>query len=236
MRAITRKTGERGPATSHDPIAWTESSGALWVREPLDTGWSVAYRYVVVDGSLAVAQVIVYPEGLEFPPNAADPLGPDVVPGGGLTARTLRKLTVSDAQALAQLALSQSDGDPGWRGVFQALLDDAFAPLVDGGRSRSPRRRGEARLRSLALVAARYVHLARQSGAQVNVRLAAELGVTPSQVRDRIYEARHADLLTSAPGQGRPGGALTKRAEALLERIADGSVDDPHGGPRSDDH
>ena len=233
MRAITRKTGERGPTSPRDRIAWTESSGALWVREPLLTGWSVAYRYVAAAGSLAVAQVVVYPEELEFPPNADSPLGPDVVPDGGLTARALRKLRVSDAQALAQLALAEGNADSGWQSVFRDLLDDAFAPLLDSGRSGSVRQRGEARLRTLATVAARYVQLAREMGAQVNVRLAAELGLTPSQVRDRIYEARNAGLLTSAPGQGRPGGALTEKAEALLERMVDGSAGEPPSSPRS---
>ena len=51
----------------------------------------------------------------------------------------------------------------------------------------------------------------------INQQIAKHMKVSPSKVRDMIYQARHRGLLSNAPAQGKKGGTLTAKAKTLLQ-------------------
>lgn len=77
-----------------------------------------------------------------------------------------------------------------------------------------PQRRGRDD-RAYAVVAANYVERVAARSPHPVEDVAAALFLSPSQVRNLLYEARRRDLLTRA-GRGRAGGHLTDKARDLL--------------------
>lgn len=205
---------------------------ALWWTEPIDDRWTAAYRYVLQDGALVVAEVRVFPDdtpvlrlraraqmlGLPFEGFwSGDVLGSEEaaasVPRGGLTARKLRQLHLRGANAMTDryaVTIRKSYGDDGE--LFEA---DLLAALDEIGEE--PRRPGRAgRPDSFyAQVASTYVR-AQEAGSSRPTKDAAEaLGLKQSYVRDVLHDARERGLLTKTL-PGRAGGRLTAKARRLL--------------------
>jgi len=69
------------------------------------------------------------------------------------------------------------------------------------------------------MTAALYVDACQQDPRHANREVAQRLGIPVEHVRDRIYAARIAGLLTAGPGRGRAGGHLTPKAREALAAI-----------------
>jgi hypothetical protein len=107
---------------------------------------------------------------------------------GGLAARQLRSIDLGGAAVAASQGASLPAGAV-WTGPFTYML-------------KTPR------LVRLARVALFY-HLAVAEGdRRPNERVAAQFGLTASQVRDLVHEARYEGLLTASPGRGKAGGSI----------------------------
>ncbi len=90
-----------------------------------------------------------------------------------------------------------------WYGAIDKLRS---APAGQGNRKRR-----------LAETAALYVRAVADGVLAVNEHVAKIQGRPAYAVRDDIYAARQAGLLTPAPKQGRPGGHLTRAAIDILK-------------------
>jgi hypothetical protein len=70
-----------------------------------------------------------------------------------------------------------------------------------------------------AAIAQTYVHALR-SGSRTPIEMVAKARrLSVAQARDLVHRARIYDFLTKATKQGRAGGALTPKAEALLKTL-----------------
>ena len=141
--------------------------------------------------------------------------------GVDLTAQFLRALPLGQAIAAARAAISAKA--VGAIETFEAVNAALHQPVEPGAsvvrlaegihQSKRPGRRGRPDV-ELARLAARYVELL-ATGPGVP-RLAKERLFTEAYVRALLGRARTRGLLTKAP-PGRPGGALTDKALALLQ-------------------
>jgi hypothetical protein len=130
---------------------------------------------------------------------------PDDAPA--ITSRRVRELPVGALHLAAQAAARQAGrllgatvDAPDWPAVFRA--------------ERRPGRRGRPDV-FYAGLSAEYVGLLDTT--RPVATMAERRGISASQVRNLLAEARRRDLLTH-PGQGRARGALTDRAVALLRK------------------
>lgn len=134
-----------------------------------------------------------------------------------VTARLLRRVAWGQYESVARqrirreaAAYGAAPAEPGQRAGEDVSYMSAIAR--DFASAPRPGRRGRGDV-AYAAVAATYVG---SLGAGRAVQLtASELGYSPSQVRNLLYEARRRGLLTDSPA-GREGGELTDKARALL--------------------
>lgn len=126
------------------------------------------------------------------------------VPGEMLTARQLRSVPVGELHdyAVGQLrvVVSRSRSMSGWADTFTA--------------EHHPGRQGRPDAFYAALSASYVERLAAESRAPIR-DLADAAGLSSSQVRNLLYEARRRELLSTSP-KGRAGGELTEKAKRLL--------------------
>lgn len=133
------------------------------------------------------------------------------LPPGGVTSRLLRRLPLGelvaavrkDLLSVAQY-LSRQDGPD-------------YAEVADNAErfARRPGRRGR-KDRDYAEIAAAYVEILATNDRKPVETLASRTFLSPSQLRNVLYEARRRDLLTKSP-PGRPGGQLTEKCHRILE-------------------
>lgn len=177
-------------------------------------GWQV--RLVLTQAGL-VESICLEPrttKGLlrRFPPGHPEAL-PDTtspLPAGGVTSRLLRRLPLGEiVEAVrSDLRLTARTVRPhGRAGSLMAHNAEQFA--------RRPGRAGRSD-RDYAEVAAAYVAILATSDPKPVEMLAAQTFLSPSQIRNVLYEARRRELLTKAP-PGRPGGQLTEKCRRILE-------------------
>ena len=192
------------------------------VAERVDAQWTAEYSLVVQGDSLIVSEVRIYPsaydEGARLGMTSdgyAIPLDGTAIPRGGITSRATRLIRpprairslLSDPQAVIMLGVGGGD----WR----AAAEKATAMIENRSLPRRER---------LAVVAALYAHGIAEQGGRINARIAdafREAGVerTASQVRDDVYAARSAGLLSEGGGHGRAAGELTDKALRILDEL-----------------
>ncbi len=189
-----------------------------WVEEPLPGGWIAAFRILPdPDGSPTVAELRVFPDHARRSAGRWAPEHPMVnarehVPRGGLTSRLLREIKVPGAVLFTQRLMDEYA--KGWAALGADAVSELFEPhgLTDEGP-----KRGRPPLSDLELArAARIYERAVKDGQPID-RVREELGVSEDTARKRVGMARKRGLLTEAP-PGRPGGRLTPKAKALLDR------------------
>jgi hypothetical protein len=131
---------------------------------------------------------------------------------GGISARFLKRVTLSEhyEQAAGVLSvLPQYAIVPGSSHTWANWL----TPMKKAKQLRGPQR-----VEMLAAVANDYVRAYQQHGGGVNRAVAERMGLTITQVRDRVYAARQAGLLEPEKvGRGQPGGRLTDKARDVLK-------------------
>lgn len=148
--------------------------------------------------------------------------------GQPVTARVLRKLSPAKAaleglSGLRGLDVNSRGQGRGWGRMMEALSgapwsDSALWRLVDPADGVQHLTREE----RLALVALAYRVSLDAGDQRVNVYIAKSFGIETAQACELVRAARHAGLLTSAPGdtgnerRGRVEGELTPKAEQLL--------------------
>jgi hypothetical protein len=146
---------------------------------------------------------------------------PGPTPAGGITTRMLRRIPLGDiaagvrasgnqalgiSQSAAQRALPEDSTTLGW---IADALESRLTKVPRPGR----RGRGD---QDYALVAYLYVKALDSEPTHPVKEVAEQLDLTPSRVRDMLYEARTRELLERPSGQGVPGGRLTAKGLELL--------------------
>ena len=165
---------------------------------PRGPGWKIRAFLQRLEGQFVVTRLCVEPIDESAPP-------------GGIGQRLLRVVPGDLARVLA-------DND---QTVAKNLGLDELATIAGGdaaarelASNRHPGRRGR-RDEFYAEWAAKYVSKCATSSSP-NADLAAEHGYSVHTITDFVRKARERDLLTDGP-KGRPGGALTQKAMALLD-------------------
>ena len=212
-----------------------------WAVDKLGDAWIVALRLTIQDGEPVIAEARIFPNDPNDSDYRADlpgvPAGigqramtgewthdRSVVPRGGLTARLIRRVRTGDGlsatirEKLRHIndgfrpvgedtpSLVGLAGGPGWDAVIRRIQQQ---PPV-----------GVSRVQRLAMTAALYVTACQQDPGHANREVAQRLGIPVEHVRDRIYAARIAGLLTGGPGRGRAGGRLTPEGHEVLAALA----------------
>jgi hypothetical protein len=178
--------------------------------------WWIAYGSLVYaeDGSLVIGSFSIAPQSLSLSESG------DVFLG--VTADLLR--VVSPARIIADAVRYLRTTATLIEGIERFLPEAPRAPEVQ---KEALRRIEAARIRpqrvpddEIAALAARYVTLYRRGNRRPTAQLAAEFGLTATQVRDRVHRARH-ELGFLTPGkQGRAGAEPTPK---LLARWSPGT-------------
>lgn len=146
----------------------------------------------------------------------------------GISGRLLRQIPLGIVQSRASEFMSELFDLEPFEGFSRAthaqdLIDWGFAEEKSSSRER-PRRLGAGRPDLFyAQLAAEYVTCVESGSRRPAADLAAKHeDLSPAQVADAIHTARHKrGLLTRTTKQGRPGGHLTQKAEALLSEAED---------------
>lgn len=200
--SISLPVADRGkgvPATVvHDDLPGWQ------IRLVLDQDGSV--ESVCIEPRTTAGRLKRYPPGHpKATPDVTSPLPP-----GGVTSRLLRRLPLGELvdAVRSQLAeTAQHVEHHGRAGRQAAASAEAFA--------RRPGRAGRGD-RDYAEVAEMYVSILATGDLKPVETLAAEMFLSPSQIRNVLYEARRRGLLTKA-APGRAGGRLTDECRRILE-------------------
>lgn len=180
-----------------------------WLVHPDLPGWMVVLlvdRFGQVE-SLTIKPVVTMGNGLQRDDQTAGP-----TPHGGVTTRLLRRIQLgvllswvkADVAAIGE-SLAQFPRD-GMLGSMLSATQDFTSRPGRAGRDDY----------DYAVMADRYVALLNSGHLNAAAALAGQLHLSPSQVRNVLYEARRRDLLTKSP-PGKAGGQLTDKARRLLE-------------------
>ena len=183
-------------------LPWTLERGHETVlTASLGDGWQGQAFYVEQGGELVVRELRIAPAG-------------EKVPGGGVTASTLRRLRLDDLRAaLAEHA----------RSIREHMGDAALAPsglLGRHGLAQLAEEASEPAPRDdlyFARIAARYAELVEQGNKRPAPTIARELDHPKSYVEHAIRRARITGLLTPTT-RGRAAGRLTPKARRILAR------------------
>lgn len=174
--------------------------------------WKTAYRMMLKDGELVVAEVRVYPRDAPgaYVQTGAGEWSGDVssLPKGGLPQVRLRQVRIGEARKRIAREIDS------WRREAGSELDQQLTARGIPVEAFVPRRTRE-RQRYLAEVARSYVMFVESGSRSPVVQLANELGVTRDRARDVLHDIRRAKLLTS-PRKGVAGGQLTEKARQIL--------------------
>ena len=197
----------------------------VWFEVPLEGNWQtapwrVAYRVRPSGDRVVVAEVRVFPHlGSPGAPPGEWNVETGVVPEGGMPARLIRDGLV--------LGTHIHDWLPAFLNrtrkrypffIFKELEQLGYPAKVRKGPGARAGRGSKGRTdRELAELAAVYV-TKRGERAQV-AATAEEVGLPTTAVRDALHKAREKGVLTPTQ-QGRAGGELTPRAEALLRQAS----------------
>ena len=142
-------------------------------------------------------------------------------PTGDLRGRMIRLLAPGAALAAGLEALRAFGADPRLGGAASFLADwagvDLPALIADLEARALAAQAPDRRRLALVATAARYIDALDRGDRRPVATVAAELGLRPIQVRDRLSFAREQGLLERSGGQGRAGGRLTPKARAILE-------------------
>jgi hypothetical protein len=202
-----------------------------WVEIPLDDDWTSVARLAAQGGQLVVAELRLFPNEPDrrrrdtWSAALLGPLAP--VPRGGLTVATVRKARLGDYRRRTRQILEQIRKQYGTTGA--ALTVEALGLPPDAQSMTRPRaaRAGTLPDAFYARLAAEYVRLIERGSRRPVVELATRHRLRPAQMRDRIHEARERGLLTLGY-QGRPGGVVTPRAQAMLRTRTNPRARRPH--------
>ncbi len=194
---------------------------AAWLETNLNSEWRAAYRLVVQGGEPVIAELRIFPR-------EAGPREPGTwrgewlgvrapVPRGGLMARTLRRLRPGIVPAqLGEIldALSARFGPSLFEadGLMGRLELPANRPPASARRGRTPL--PDAFYASLAHS---YVRALRAGTRQPVEAVAKKRKLSLARVRDLLHKARVRGFLTFPSKQGRAGGMLTPKAQAVLK-------------------
>lgn len=180
---------------------WRVGGMSRFSADPANESWVTAEKdrlrvtmsYRSVGGALVCNNVKV--EALD----GSELTAPDVrkPPLGGLIGAGMRILAATPSPGRVPEADAPS---PWYRGVLDQMEGRAAGPVTD---------------ETYAQLAEHYVALAGRGVRKPVAVLSSASGLTESQVRERLREARKRELLTSA-GQGRVGGKLTSKAQKIL--------------------
>jgi hypothetical protein len=192
---------------------------SVWYETPIDDTWMAAYRLAQQAGHIVVAEIRVFPLEPERPRLSstgaglwsAELLGDMAkVPREGLSARVLRKVRMGEHTMMADEALES------WRslGILKGMSGLADTARMTKLEAPTRGRPGHPPLHYARLARTYAAAVARKSPRPTEV-VAARHRLTLGHARDLIHKARVRGFLTTTI-KGRPAGALTPKAKALL--------------------
>jgi hypothetical protein len=180
-----------------------EGVAELWFDERIGDWWA-SYRLLADEGGVPiVGEIRIYPYATSSAPGGDRWTG--FVPAGGIPATVLRRVT-------ARAPFSPND----WRRLMKR---HPAAPLIQVAAKvdLSAHRAGQTVPPALlAKVADTYVECCIDKPKSPITVAARRLNLSPRYVKFILGRAREEGYLTSL-GRGRSGGAITKKATALLE-------------------
>jgi hypothetical protein len=188
-------------------------SGRITCEVPIEgaSGWYVSAVFLPQEQELVMAELKVFPGPREDDRRAhrrkpgdwsGHPDALEGLPEGGVSARLLRRIRLTDLQQLVAATLTDgTDAAP----TVSGLGADVVVP---GATGRSDRYYAE--------WAFAYAKKLAEGSRSPIKELAAEHGKTQGQVRDLIHDARVRGLL-SKERQGRAAGSLTPKAIDVLK-------------------
>jgi hypothetical protein len=196
--------------------------GQEWIHAPLDNDWLAWFRLESQDGFPVIAEVRVVPRDDSKTGTESEALNATKVsaPPGGITTRHLRALRPGEVMEFisrtAQIAGMLSKMElPEELSHLKAFADSMRARYHRAARTKRKReRKPDAFFAELAQ--AYTSRLAAQSRRPV-ADLSEKFNMPAPRLRDAIHEARKRGLLAPVQ-QGRPGGMLTKKAVAVLQK------------------
>jgi hypothetical protein len=202
----------RAGSTTHDPAR------DYVVLEVPDEDWTVAYLLTVQSGSLVVAEVRVYPTepAMEAKPGEWS-RDPNRVPKGGVTGRRLRQVGVTEhhrhtEQIIEELRMKMGDE------AFETLMAERGFSDHQVSILATAEGLSKDRATRLAQIAALYVAAVSNGERSPVARVAEQLGMVRSSIRDQLHDARTMGLLEgSSVGVAR--GSLTTKARKLLDEV-----------------
>ena len=179
------------------------------IEVALDENWTAVYELVPQDGQLVVGELRVFPGKPDAERSGMGSREDRPVPFGGLTARLLRKVRITEPLKFGHDTAVEMEEIATSAGAFQ----DVALHLEDV----KQRSAGRPRLPDIhyAEAAEMYVKALRHEPRKPVVWAAQRMNYSPTRMRDIVSEARRRKLLTPSP-RGRPGGQLTPKARELL--------------------
>ncbi|MDP9327331.1 MAG: hypothetical protein M3P10_03895 [Actinomycetota bacterium] len=199
-----------------------------WVESPAVDGWQISYRIAPGSRSPVVAEVRIYPEESESPIHGRWSGQAASVPEGGIPARVMRLLRLTDPIALFDEFVER------WRTEFgEEHTREVFHRFgLEPAPQTEPHRTGRAGRSDTFYVrwAAAYVDRLHAGSRRPVKDIAEDPAVwikgfdkwSPKKkeaaVRAIIHEARRRKLLSAARA-GKPGGELSKRSITLLKKM-----------------
>ena len=199
-------------ARGHGSVVVDATSGRVTCELPIEGagGWYVSAVFLQEGDQLVMAELKVFPGPRKNEGRRTARRKPgewsgrnealETVPDGGVSARLLRCIRLTDLQELVAASLP----DPSDNGPASGLLAGVVRPGSVGRPDRYFAEWAFAYAKKLA------------EGSRSPIKdLAAEHGRSPGQVRDLIHDARVRGLL-SRERQGRAAGSLTPKAIRLL--------------------
>jgi hypothetical protein len=210
---------------------------SMWLETPLGPGWMSAARLLVQRGQVVVGELRIFPnEAIGAPKRPAGQWSAELlgdaaaVPAGGLSVKVVRRMRLGDYRRLTRQILDRLRDT--YR-TAQAREAAGLGPVGASSLRARPRRErpGGRPDRFYARLAAAYQRETERGNRRPVATLAKRHGVQPPRMRDMIREARERGLLDYSR-QGRAGGVLTPRAQAVLKRQRRTAASRPQRGKR----
>ncbi|MGH2660719.1 MAG: hypothetical protein ACRDHS_13935 [Actinomycetota bacterium] len=194
-----------------------------WIEVPVGEGWLAAYRVVMKEAAPVIGEIRVFPTGVDRPTAGGWSRNATSVPAGGIPARVLRRLRLTDPIGLFERFVRK------WEAEHGAEVTNRVFGRLRPRRSEAPvpKRTGRAGRSDgfYARWAAAYVERLQRGSRHpvsdlvnrppVTIAGFASSRAPQATVRAIIHEARRRKLLTGAP-PGRAGGKLTEKGTRLL--------------------
>lgn len=206
----------------------------VWSIGTIDE-WTIALMFISRDGVPILSELRVFPTESKSPggPTPTEWSGEvDAVPGNGIPATLVKNIALGRIENQIRQAFADHDHPewPGSRDWYEGEPPDHYLEWlstmtrtsINPKRTASPHQPGRPQLSDehLATVALHYTFaLAKGIPITSHIQEQMQEGSEHLPITSWVDKARRREFLTRPPKPGRPGGDLTDKARAVLERL-----------------